>query len=453
MVRKKDPSPDFCDWTRTHSMKRIRPLVLLTACAILLLSVVALRAAPGRSILLRSSWQTTNIGDIDHTPGFLALAQTYAPDSEVVLWPVDIGGEVGAMLRRKFPALRIVKGRIVDGQPDTPELKAAFESADLLIHGSGPDVRAGDLNAWAKLTGKPYGLYGVTVDRNSEFYRFSGKPVGVLEPELRAALDHAAFVYCRDTTSLAFLQKEKVAPSVLGFAPDAVFAVNLADEAGATAWRNSVGLKEDGYLCVIPRFRFAPYYLIRGEQMTERDRSKVDYNLLYTETDMAKLRGCIVAWVRQTHQWVAICPEMIYEMALGKSELLDKLPEDVRTHVVVHDAYWLPDEAASVYARATALLSMECHSPIIAAVQGVPSIYLHTPTETSKGQMWRDVGLNSSILELDATSGADLEAAILAVERSQTDAKENLHRAMDFIHQRQRETMEVVVRTLVGSTR
>lgn len=430
-------------------MKFVRLLSCLAACALFLsLGIASLRAAPSHTILLRSSWQTTNIGDIDHTPGFLALAKAYAPDCEIVLWPVDIRGDVEPMLRKKFPALRIVKGQIVDGQPDTPELRAAFDSSDLLLHGSGPDVRTGDLHAWAKLTGKPYGIYGVTIDRNSEFYRFTGKPVGVLEPELREVLDHAAFVYCRDNTSLAFLQKEKVVPPVLGFAPDAVFAVELSDDAKATAWRDSVGLKEDGYLCAIPRLRFAPYYLIRGEPMTERDRAKVEYNLLYTEADMAKLRGCIAAWVRQTHRWVAICPEMIYEMPLGKSELFDKLPEDVKAHVVVHDAYWLPDEAASVYARAAMLLTMECHSPIIAATQGIPSIYLHTPTETSKGQMWRDVGLNSSILELDATTGADMEAAILNVERNQSVAKEDMRRAMDFVHQQQRETMAMVVKTL-----
>ncbi len=36
-------------------------------------------------ILLRSSWQTVNIGDIAHTPGMLALLERYRSDAEVII--------------------------------------------------------------------------------------------------------------------------------------------------------------------------------------------------------------------------------------------------------------------------------------------------------------------------------------------------------------------------------
>lgn len=38
-------------------------------------------------ILLRSSWQTVNIGDIGHTPGVIRLLEQYLPEAEVTLWP------------------------------------------------------------------------------------------------------------------------------------------------------------------------------------------------------------------------------------------------------------------------------------------------------------------------------------------------------------------------------
>ena len=42
-------------------------------------------------VLLRSSWQTVNIGDIAHTPGMLRLLGEHLPDAEVTLWPGNIG--------------------------------------------------------------------------------------------------------------------------------------------------------------------------------------------------------------------------------------------------------------------------------------------------------------------------------------------------------------------------
>ncbi|WP_410964488.1 hypothetical protein, partial [Salmonella sp. SAL4447] len=40
-------------------------------------------AGAPRRILLRSSWQTVNIGDIAHTPGMLALLEKHWPKDSV----------------------------------------------------------------------------------------------------------------------------------------------------------------------------------------------------------------------------------------------------------------------------------------------------------------------------------------------------------------------------------
>jgi len=37
-------------------------------------------------ILLRSSWQKINIGDIGHTPGVLRLIEQHLPGAEVIVW-------------------------------------------------------------------------------------------------------------------------------------------------------------------------------------------------------------------------------------------------------------------------------------------------------------------------------------------------------------------------------
>src|SRR5512137_435846 len=97
-------------------------------------------------ILLRSSWQTVNIGDIGHTPGVLALLEQYLPEADVRLWPSNVDNGVDAMLRRRFPNVPIVQG--------TDAIKAALAECDFLLHGSGPGfVAQKDVAKWRQETG------------------------------------------------------------------------------------------------------------------------------------------------------------------------------------------------------------------------------------------------------------------------------------------------------------
>ena len=116
-------------------------------------------------ILLRSSWQVVNIGDIAHTPGVLALIEKYIPEAEVILWASgDLSAEVAAMEHHRFPKLKIVKGTIkADGSASNPELAEAIAWSDFLLHGSGPSlVAAKDVAAYVKHTGKPFGVWHYT---------------------------------------------------------------------------------------------------------------------------------------------------------------------------------------------------------------------------------------------------------------------------------------------------
>ena len=61
-----------------------------------------------KTILLRSSWQVENIGDIGHTPGVLALIEKYLPHVKVRLWPNNVGSGVEEMLMKRFPELKIL---------------------------------------------------------------------------------------------------------------------------------------------------------------------------------------------------------------------------------------------------------------------------------------------------------------------------------------------------------
>src|SRR5688572_29269426 len=83
-------------------------------------SLFAAAAKAGRAprILLRSSWQSVNIGDIGHTPGALSLIEKYFPEAEITLWPGSLGHGSRQLLTQGYPRLKIVEGSL--GEDDKP---------------------------------------------------------------------------------------------------------------------------------------------------------------------------------------------------------------------------------------------------------------------------------------------------------------------------------------------
>jgi len=390
----------------------------------------ALRAAAEkpRRILLRSSWQTVNIGDIGHTPGILRLLGECLPQAEITLWPNDIGNGVEAMLRRNFPALRIAK--------DPESIRAALAECDFMLHGSGPSlVGRKELERWASETGKPYGIYGIT---------WSAGEKGP-DARTRALLDGAQFLYFRDTISLQSAKDAGLKTPILEFTPDAAFAVNLRNDETATAFLKANQLEDGKYVCVIPRYRNTPYWEIRHKAMTPEDERKQARNEQMKEHDHAPLRDTIVAVARQTSMKVLVCPEDESQMAIGKAMLVDPLPDDVKAKVVWHEHYWLTDEAVSTYARSAGLFGLEMHSPIMCIGNGIPAIVCRFKEQTSKGQMWSDVGLGEWLFDMDEeTDGKKITAAVLAMIQEPAAARAKAAKAREFVEKRERETMAVV---------
>lgn len=399
------------------------------------LRVGAVGARTGGPVLVRSSWQTVNIGDIAHTPGLLALLERHRPDLPVVLWPNDIGDGVEPMLRRRFPRLAIAEGRLIGrDELTTPALRAAWDEARFFLHGSGPSVVAqAQLAAWRD-SGRPYGVYGVSI--------------GEVDDELRDLLSSAAFTFCRDTDSLQALRDAGVR-CPLEFAPDAAFGIDLRDEARAEEFLAQHGLEPGGFLCVVPRLRYTPYHRFRkvtGDPAEWARRDEVNAQTM--EADHAKLRTVIVAWVRRTGLRVLCCPEMTYQVELLRPLLYDPLPDDVKAAVICRDRFWLPDEAGSVYARARALVSFEMHSPIIAAAHGTPAVHVRQPTDTRKGQMWADIGLGEWLFQVEQASGEAIAETVVQIHEERERAEQKLQGAMAMVRERQRETIAAVGRAI-----
>jgi hypothetical protein len=107
--------------------------------------------------------------------------------------------------------------------------------------------------------------------------------------------------------------------------------------------------------------------------------------------------------------------------------------------VVWRDEYWLPDEAAALYARARAVVSLECHSPIIALANGTPMLHVRQPVDTVKAHMFRDVGLGDWVFEVGATSGAQLWETLRPLHEGLPAARARVRDAMRRVAEIQRD--------------
>ncbi len=402
--------------------------------AVVLMSVAnTIKAQTGvkKRILLRSSWQTVNIGDIGHTPGVLHLLEKYLPDVEVKLWAGDVGNGVKEMLLKRFPSLEIITAA------DQTALKRAFQECDYLLHGSGPYLVADtDVAKWKNETGKPYGVYGITYNDVNQ------------SSKVNDLLTNAEFVFFRDSYSLEYAQSVGVKSKIMEFGPDGAFAVDTFNEAPARAFLAANNLQEGKFMCVIPKYRYTPYWLIPSKNRP-LDVEKDATNQAMKEHDHRALREAIIAVVTQTDLKILIVPEDETQVAIGKEMLYDPLPTEVKQKVVWRDRYWLTDEAISTYKLSAGLFGNEQHSPIMCIGNGIPAIVCRFKQQTSKGIMWRDIGLGDWLFDLDVEKEIEgIVPAVLAIAKDPQAAKRKALQARKVVVKKQKETMAVLKREL-----
>ena len=404
-----------------------RRLFLQSTLGVLVTSRSQARESRAPRILLRSSWQTVNIGDIAHTPGVLALIEDHLPDAETWLWPSDVGNGVQQMLLDRFPKLNIVQGNAA--------VADAMHQCDYLLHGSGPSlVAAKDVVRWREQTGKPYGVFGITVanvDANS-----------------RDILTGAEFAFFRDSVSLQLAREKGVKSPVMEFGPDGAFAVDLRNDRAAERFLREHDLTPGKYLCCIPRLRYTPYWKIKDRPFDEKKHAR---NEEMKEHDHAPLREAITVVARETDYKILICPEDQSQMAVGKEMLLDKLPEDVKSKVVWREEYWLTDEALSTYVRSAGLFGLEMHSPIMCIGNGVPAIVCRFDEQTSKGFMWRDIGLEEWLFDMDKKDDLNrIVPAVLAVAKDPEGSRAKAAKARMKVQELQRHMVNTLRQELAN---
>lgn len=389
-------------------------------------------------ILLRSSWATVNIGDIAHTPGVLRLLETHLPESEIWLWPSKVDNGVEDLLLDRFPSLKLVHG--------SQDLARAFVECDFLLHGSGANfVAQSSVVQWLsseKSKGKPFGVYGITLGPKQS-WKTEPDP-----PELTAAaievLNKAAFVYFRDSESLRFAKAAGLSVPLAAYGPDGAFACDLGNPAKAEGFLREHRLQPGKFLCVIPRARYTPSWRMPGKEASF-DPVKAARNDAMLEHDHAPLREAIVRVVRETECKVLICPEDMTQMQIGKEVLYDPLPSDVKERVVWRANYWLTDEALSVYRQSAGLFGNELHSAIMCIGNGIPAVVCRWAEQTSKGTMWRDIGLDGWLFDLDDESQrAGVADTVLQIAKHPHAAAEKARQAQTRVEALHAESMAVL---------
>ena len=227
------------------------------------------------------------------------------------------------------------------------------------------------------------------------------------------------------------------------FGPDATFACDLVADAPAAAWLKEVGLEEGKFVCCIPKLRNTPYWEIKeGYDFEPKKHAR---NEEMKEHDISPLRNAVIAVVRQTPMKELLCPEDASQMKLNKEMIYDKLPDDVRSKVVWRDKYWLTDFAQSVYDRSAGLFGNEQHSPIMCIGHGIPAIVCRYKEQTSKGFMWKDIGLSEWLFDHDHDEAEKgLTPAVLAIVNDPSTAKAKALKAKGVADARMKRMMDVL---------
>ena len=377
-------------------------------------------------ILLRSSWQTINIGDIAHSPGLLAILEKHLPEAEVTLWASYVDRGVKEMLLRRFPGLKITTA---GGNRKTwnriGEIHELFKEIDFFLHGSGPWlVSPRSVEEWIKQTGKPFGVYGISL------------PEERADERIVSLLSQSQFTFFRDSMSLEVARSKGVNCPVMEFGPDGAFGFDILNEKKAHQFLKDNQLENKKFLCMIPRYRKTPEWELPGREKPESEWKHLHLrNQEMAEKDLKPYREAITSLIRQTSMKVLICPEDMTQIKLGKKFVYDRLPKDVQKRVVWKSEYWLTDEALSTYLQSAGLFGLEQHSPIMCIGNGIPALLGRFREQTTKGFMWKDIGLSDWYFDSDSKFDMDrLTAAVLELANDPQGCIERAKKAQNYVN-------------------
>lgn len=397
------------------------------------LPAAALTTKLQKTVLLQCAWATKNIGDIGHTPGTLRFLEQYLPQAKVILWAQSTNEQVDAMLRKRFPKVEIVKGKLSEKDGAVQD---AIKRSDFYLRGPGMGQSI-DFMEYCNAAGKPWGLQGQSY--------FPDMVTGQNAEKRIALLNSAAFIYCRDTKTLKTLQDAGVKPPVMEFGPDGCFGIDVRDEEKALARLQKHGLEPKKFITIQLRTHSPTSPGVDdGRPQKLNPLHPTPENIADDERRAKVYQELIAMWVKETGYKVVIAPEVYKEMEYNKKFIYDPLPDDLKKHVVNFDEFWNVDEACSFYQRAHTVICHEPHTPIMALAVGTPMMHTFSEFHSPKCWMFKDIGLEEWAPEFDATPASKMFEILMGIHKDYAGAEAKVKKAMAYVEERASSQMNVL---------
>ena len=89
------------------------------------------------------------------------------------------------------------------------------------------------------------------------------------------------------------------------------------------------------------------------------------------------------------------------------------------------------------------------HSPILCIANAIPAVVCRFDEQTHKGLMWRSIGLNDWLFNLDTEDDIDrIPSTVLAIAKDPVAAKAKAGKAREIVQRLQRKEMDALAASL-----
>lgn len=360
-------------------------------------------------LVLRSAWQTCNIGDICLTPAMLGVLRRNFGEMKITCWAHAVNDPIRRLAEQACPGISWIQGGLGSpGQPPDRDIEDILSSADFFLYNSGPlFTYRGGAQQWdysinsalplffCQARGIPYALYAQSFEL--------APPAGMVLGNLFSG---AAAISCRDSRSLSTLQGSGVRKAEL--APDIAFAFEMRNEHAAEDFLCAECLAPGGFLAVCSHYAIEsrPGVCEHGERYA------------------ATIRAVIERWTEQTGLPVLLYPEDDREIGTNHEFLYSRLSAKARALVRERKTFWLPDEALAVLSKARAIFSMEPHGMMmVLGNAGIPVLHPMIWEFGIKAQLWADIGLEDWLFDLEATDASHMSRVLLDIHERYDGAR------------------------------